>query len=97
VQDGLVLVEVLDELGDASAVVELVRALGLLTLVLDGDADALIKNAFSRRRSESLSKLNSDTSKISGSGLNVIFVPRRRVLPVISSFVLAMPLLYSCS
>ena len=43
VQQRLVLVKVLDELGDAAAVVELVRALGLLPLVLDGDADALVE------------------------------------------------------
>src|SRR5215213_10286421 len=33
----------LDELGDAAAVVELVRTLGLLALVLDGDADAFVQ------------------------------------------------------
>jgi hypothetical protein len=43
VQHRLVLVEVLDELGDAAPVVELVGALGLLPFVLDGDANALVE------------------------------------------------------
>ena len=45
-QDGLVLVQVLDELGDATLVVELVRALGLLALVADGDAHTFVQEGF---------------------------------------------------
>ena len=40
---GLVLVEMLDELGDSAFVVELVRLFRLLALVFDGDADAFVQ------------------------------------------------------
>ena len=42
------------------------------------------RNASSRSRCASVSKLKSTVSKISASGLNVIFVPRFLVVPVIS-------------
>ena len=43
------------------------------------------RKASSRRRWASVSKLNSVVSKIWLSGLKVIFVPRRFVVPVIPS------------
>ena len=45
----------------------------------------------SRRRWDSVSKLKVVVSKICGSGLNVIFVPRRSVVPVCSSRVWGLP------
>ena len=45
-QDGLVLVQVLDELGDAALVVEFVRTLGLLALVADGYAHTFVQESF---------------------------------------------------
>src|SRR6266853_211032 len=57
----------------------------------------LLRKAFSRSRSESLSKLNSIVSKICVSGLKVIFVPRFRVLPVCLSSATEIPRSYSCS
>ena len=42
------------------------------------------RNASSRRRCASVSKLKTVVSKICGSGLNVTFVPRRFVVPVTS-------------
>jgi len=45
VQDRLVLVEVLDEFGDAAAIVELVRLLRLFALVVDRDADTFIEKS----------------------------------------------------
>ena len=42
-QRALVLVEMLDELGDAALVIELVRLFWLFAFVLDRDADALVE------------------------------------------------------
>ena len=87
---GLVLVEVLDELADAALVVELV-ALAFLALVVQRDRDPPFRNASSRRRLASMSKLNSVVSKICGSGLNVTFVPRRFVVPVMTRSLSGLP------
>src|ERR1051325_7121220 len=57
----------------------------------------LLRNAFSRKRSDSLSKLNDVSVKICESGLNVTFVPRLRVLPVCFSGATGIPRAYSCS
>ena len=42
----LVLIQVLDKLGNAAFVVELVRTLGLFALILDGDANAFVEKRF---------------------------------------------------
>jgi len=44
-----------------------------------------LRNASSRRRWASVSKLKTVVSKTCGSGLKVTFVPRRFVVPVTSS------------
>ena len=49
------------------------------------------RNASSRRRWASVSKLKTVVSKISASGLNVTFVPRRFVVPVTSSSLVGWP------
>jgi len=59
-----------------------VRLFRLFPLVLDGDADPFIEKAFSRKRSESLSKTNSMYRRSAIRFEGVIFVPRLRVLPV---------------
>jgi hypothetical protein len=55
-----------------------------------------LRNASSRRRCASVSKLNSMPSKISPSGANVIFVPRFFVVPVISRSPNGLPRSYFC-
>ena len=52
-----------------------------------------LRNASSRRRCASVSKLNSVVSKICGSGLNVTFVPRRCVVPVDFEVAIGVPAL----
>jgi hypothetical protein len=49
------------------------------------------RNASSRSRCASVSKLKTVVSKTSGSGLNVTLVPRRLVVPVISSSPVGVP------
>ena len=51
------------------------------------------RNASSRSRCASVSKLKTVVSKISASGLNVTFVPRRLVVPVTSSAPVGCPAL----
>ena len=56
----------------------------------------LFKNDSSRKRDESVSKLNSVVSvNISGSGWNVTSVPRFVVSPVTASLVFGFPYAYS--
>jgi hypothetical protein len=81
VDDALVFVQVLDERDDAAVVVE------AMALAASRSSSSVIvtpafRNASSRNRPASVSKLNSTISKICGSGLNVTLVPRRFVVPV---------------
>ena len=54
------------------------------------------RKASSRRRWASVSKLKTVVSKICSSGLKVTFVPRRFVVPVISSSLVGVPRSYAC-
>src|SRR5205807_7402011 len=45
-QDGLILVQMFDEFGNAAAIIKLVRFLCLFTLVLDRDPNAFVKKSF---------------------------------------------------
>ena len=54
------------------------------------------RNASSRRRWASVSKLKTTFSKISASGLKVTFVPRFFVVPVATSSLVGLPRSYVC-
>jgi len=60
------------------------------------DDTPALRNASSRRRPESVSKLNSVVSKTSGSGLNVTLVPRFSVTPVMYRSPCGPPRAYRC-
>ena len=55
-----------------------------------------LRNASSRSRWASVSKLKTVVSKICVSGLKVTLVPRRFVVPVISSSPVGRPSSYDC-
>ena len=78
-------VQMLDERDDAALVLEDLFFAGSFRSSFSVISRPLFKKASSRSRCASTSKLNSNVSKIWPSGLNVTFVPRRLVLPVILS------------
>jgi hypothetical protein len=90
VEDGLVLVEELDELDDPALVLELVRL--VRPLISDAIRIPRLRKLSSRSRWVKTSKLNSVSSKISSSGQKVTLVPAFLVFPTCFSRPRGIPL-----
>lgn len=94
----LVLVEMLDEFGDAALIEEFVFLFRFGTLVSDRDPDAFIEESLLGIVVESRSKLKSVVVKISGSGLNADPPGAASLMSrFYSKGVTGIPRLYSCS